>query len=80
MLWSLGWVLNGKLLSARWERCAEWREQCVCATVGFTRPKEEDSWLEFIEGVESQGLTGLKQQTGASSGTIWKLVGGETCL
>lgn len=49
----------------------------MCATVGLTRPKEEESWLEFTEGVESQGLTGLKQQAGASSGRIWKLgVGG----
>ena len=48
----------------------------MCATVGLTRPKEEESWLEFTEGVESQGLTGLKQQAGASSGRIWKLGGG----
>ena len=45
----------------------------VCATMGLTRPKEEESWLEFTEGLESQGLPGLKQQAGASSGRIWKL-------
>ena len=42
----------------------------MCATVGLTRPKEEESWLKFIEGVESQGLTGLNKQAGASSGRI----------